>query len=360
MSQTTPLHKKHSEASAKMVDFNGWSMPINYGSQIAEHEYVRTGCGIFDVSHMTIIDFEGNEARNFLKILLANDVDKLINDCDGLYSAMLNESGGVIDDLIAYKMPFGYRLVVNCATRDVDLRWINGHSEKYDVLIKERPDLAMLAIQGPTSLNILEALSLPIQSLKNKNKLQGVVEDNFFAAKTGYTGESGFEVILPNEKAELLWTEALAGGAKPIGLGARDTLRLEAGMNLYGFEMDEKISPLECNMEWTVSLNDENRDFIGKEAFLNKRSLGDSHRLVGIILEERAILRAGQEVFLDESKQLKGIVTSGTYSPSLKKPIALARMPSTDKEICFTEVRGKVLEAKIGRPRFIKEGNYIF
>lgn len=360
MSQTTPLHKKHSEASAKMVDFNGWSMPINYGSQIAEHEYVRTGCGIFDVSHMTIIDFEGNEARNFLKILLANDVDKLINDCDGLYSAMLNESGGVIDDLIAYKMPFGYRLVVNCATRDVDLRWINGHSEKYDVLVKERPDLAMLAIQGPTSLNILEALSLPIQSLKNKNKLQGVVEDNFFAAKTGYTGENGFEVILPNEKAELLWTEALAGGAKPIGLGARDTLRLEAGMNLYGFEMDEKTSPLECNMEWTVSLNDENRDFIGKEAFLNKRSLGDSHRLVGIILEERAILRAGQEVFLDESKQLKGIVTSGTYSPSLKKPIALARMPSTDKGICFTEVRGKVLEAKIGRPRFIKEGNYIF
>ena len=343
-----------------MVDFNCWSMPINYRSQLAEHAQVRNGTGIFDVSHMTIIDFEGPDSISFLKKLLSNDIGKLINDGDGLYSAMLNNSGGIIDDLIAYKMPFGYRLVVNCGTRDSDLKWINKYSKDFDVMVSERQDLAMLAIQGPNSFELLKDLSFPIQALEEKKKLQGIVDGNIFAAKTGYTGENGFEIMLPNENAELFWTEALAGGAKPIGLGARDTLRLEAGMNLYGSEMNENISPLECNMEWTVSLEDEDRSFIGKEAFIEKKLSGKFDHLVGIILEERAILRSGQEIYFDQDKTEKGIVTSGTYSPSLKKPIALARVPVTNKKKCFTEIRGKVLEVKIGKPGFIKEGNYIF
>lgn len=361
MSQQTPLNKLHIQASAKMVDFHGWSMPINYGSQIAEHQSVRNNCGIFDVSHMTILDFEGNQARDFIRYMISNDVDKLKEDCDGLYSAMLNESGGVIDDLIAYKMPFGYRLVVNCATRGEDLKWIASHLKGFEVTMVERDDLSMLAIQGPRSEQVIALCSnLPTSDLKNKKRQQGAIEDETFIAKTGYTGELGFEVILSNEEAQGLWQEAVSAGAEPVGLGARDTLRLEAGMNLYGFEMDESISPLECNMEWTVCLEDNEREFIGKEAFLTKKDSNSALVLVGLLLEEKAIIRAGHEVYLDAERTIKGTVTSGTYSPTLKKSIALARVPKSNKEICYTEVRGKLLEARIGKPRFIKEGKFIF
>jgi aminomethyltransferase len=361
LSQQTPLHSLHVQASAKMVDFQGWSMPINYGSQIAEHESVRNGCGIFDVSHMTILDFEGTQARDFIRYILSNDIDSLKEDGDGLYSAMMNELGGVIDDLIAYKMSFGYRLVVNCATREEDLKWISSHSKEFEVTMAEREDLSMLAIQGPLSDQVISLCSnLPIALLKNKKRQQGVFQGDTFIAKTGYTGELGFEVILPDEEAKVLWQEAVSAGAKPVGLGARDTLRLEAGMNLYGFEMNESISPLECNMGWTVSLKDSERKFLGKEAFLAKKNSDDSLILVGLLLEERAIIRAGHEIYLDSKKTIKGVVTSGTYSPTLKKSIALARIPKLNKGICYTEVRGKLLEVKIGKPKFIKEGKFIF
>ena len=344
-----------------MVDFHGWSMPVHYGSQIAEHEHVRKSCGIFDVSHMTILDFEGLQVKDFVRHLLANDVDNLKEDYDGLYSAMMNQSGGIVDDLIAYKMPFGYRLVVNCANRKGDLEWISSQLKKYQVKMKERDDLSMLAIQGPQSKKvILNCPSLTLGTLNNKKKQQGVFEDDTFIAKTGYTGEFGFEVILPNNRAELVWEDVIDAGAKPVGLGARDTLRLEAGMNLYGFEMDQSISPLECNMEWTVSLKDKKRNFLGKEAFLAKKNTNNNLHLVGILLEERVIIRSGQDIFLDKEKSIKGVVTSGTYSPTLKKSIALARLPKLNKEICYTEVRGKLLEAKIGKPRFVKEGKNIF
>jgi aminomethyltransferase len=344
-----------------MVDFHGWAMPINYGSQIAEHQSVRDNCGIFDVSHMTILDFKGEQARDFIRYIISNDVDNLKEDCDGLYSAMLNESGGVIDDLIAYKMPFGYRLVVNCATRGEDLKWLSSHLNGFEVKMIERDDLSMLAIQGPRSEQVISLCSnLPISLLKNKKRQQGAVNGETFIAKTGYTGELGFEVILPNANAQDLWQEAVAAGAEPVGLGARDTLRLEAGMNLYGYEMDESISPLECNMGWAVSLEDSAREFLGKEAFLAKKDSNSNLVLVGLLLKERAIIRSGHEVYLDAEKTIKGIVTSGTYSPTLKQSIALARVPRTNKEICYTEVRGKLLEARIGKPRFIKEGKFIF
>ena len=344
-----------------MVDFHGWSMPINYGSQINEHNCVRENCGIFDVSHMTILDFEGEDVEQFVRTLIANDVKKLSETYEGLYSAMLNEDGGVIDDLIAYKLENGYRLVVNCATRGEDLRWISEKAKNYSVQMEERDDLSMVAIQGPKSAEVLANCPAPIvRELESKKKQQGVYGNDMFATKTGYTGENGFEVILPHTLAVGLWRNAIKAGAQPIGLGARDTLRLEAGMNLYGFEMDDSISPFECNMRWTVDFSDEERNFYGKDALGRILKDDKQYELVGVMLEERAILRQGQKVYCDGDKELEGVVTSGTYSPTLKKPIALARIPSIAAKCCLTEMRGKEVFAKIGSPRFIREGKEIF
>ena len=323
-----------------MVDFHGWSMPINYGSQINEHNCVRENCGIFDVSHMTILDFEGEDVEQFVRTLIANDVKKLSETYEGLYSAMLNDNGGVIDDLIAYKLENGYRLVVNCATRGEDLKWISEKAKNYSVQMEERDDLSMVAIQGPKSLEVLSNCPAPIvRELESKKKQQGVYGNDMFATKTGYTGENGFEVILPHALAVGLWRNAIKAGAQPIGLGARDTLRLEAGMNLYGFEMDDSISPFECNMAWTVDFSDEERKFYGKEALTGILKDDKQYELVGLMLEERAILRQGQKVYFDADKELEGVVTSGTYSPTLKKPIALARIPSISAKNCFTAVK---------------------
>jgi len=344
-----------------MVDFHGWSMPINYGSQINEHNSVRENCGIFDVSHMTILDFKGDDAETFVRKLISNDIKKLTEPYAGLYSAMVNEQGGVIDDLIAYKMENGYRLVVNCATRGEDLKWISSKSRNFKVEMTERDDLSMIAVQGPRSLDVLSACPAPIvRALESKKRQQGVYGNNMFATKTGYTGEIGFEVILPHEQAVNLWQNAIDAGAVPVGLGARDTLRLEAGMNLYGFEMDEFITPFECNMSWTVDFSDTDRDFYGKKALENILKEENYNELVGIMLDERTILRQGQKLWFNENKELYGIVTSGTYSPTLKKPIALARIPKADLKSCFTEVRDKKVFAKIGSPKFIKEGKEIF
>ena len=343
-----------------MVDFHGWSMPINYGSQIEEHHAVRKNCGIFDVSHMTILDFEGEDVELFIRKLIANDVKKLSEKYSGLYWAMLNDKGYVIDDLIAYRMDKGFRLVVNCATRGEDLKWISSKVKNYNVSMQERDDLSMVAVQGPGSVEVLKNFPAPIDVLKNKKRQQGIYKDNIFAAKTGYTGELGFEVILPNEQAVDLWIKAIAEGAEPIGLAARDTLRLEAGMNLYGFEMDETISPYECNMGWTVSMDDNDRDFFGKKSLIELKESNDLKELVGIITHEKAILRQGQKIHLEDENHARGIVTSGTYSPTLKKSIALVRLPKSDSKSCFAEIRGKKIEAIIGSPKFIKEGKLIF
>jgi aminomethyltransferase len=293
--------------------------------------------------------------------LISNDIKKLTEPYAGLYSAMLNEQGGVIDDLIAYKMENGYRLVVNCATRGEDLKWIASKSLNFKVEMTERDDLSMIAVQGPRSLDVLSACPAPIvRALESKKRQQGVYGNNMFATKTGYTGEIGFEVILPHEQAVNLWQNAIDAGAVPVGLGARDTLRLEAGMNLYGFEMDEFITPFECNMSWTVDFSDTDRDFYGKKALENILKEENYNELVGIMLDERTILRQGQKLWFNENKELYGIVTSGTYSPTLKKPIALARIPKADLKSCFTEVRDKKVFAKIGSPKFIKEGKEIF
>ena len=362
MTQKTALFDLHLAATAKMVDFYGWNMPLNYGSQLQEHVAVRNNCGAFDISHMTFLDLQGKNCKSFLRTLLANDISNLEDDGDGMYSAMLNESGGVIDDLIIYKMPFGYRLIVNCATRKKDIKWISNHIDDSSVVMLERKDISMLAIQGP-KYNEVISHCLPsslLTELENKNTFQGVLEGDLFVSKTGYTGELGVEVMLPSKNVEEIWNSVIKNGASPVGLGARDTLRLEAGLNLYGSEMDESISPLECNMQWTVSLNDVDRNFIGKESYLKKAKENQNLNLFGLVVEERAILRSKEIVYLEEDAAVSGTVTSGSYSPTLKKSIALVRMPSTNSKFCFAELRGKKIYAKIGIPRFVKEGRIIF
>ncbi len=361
MGQRTSLYQKHIDAGAKMVDFAGWDMPINYGSQIEEHKQVRTQAGIFDVSHMTVLDIRGNDAQAFLRYLLANDVIKLDAVGRALYSAMLNETGGVVDDLIVYRMSFGYRLVVNCASREKDLLWINSHSTGFTVIIEEQPQLAILAVHGPDSIQKVGSVlgtdrAETTAQLKN---FRGFESTDWFIARTGYTGEKGVELILPNEQAPELWDKLLAAGVKPVGLGARDTLRLEAGMNLYGQDMDESVSPLAANMEQTISWQPPHRDFVGRAAVnaqKKQQQAGKLPVLTGLVLEQRGVLREGQKVLCENGE---GLITSGGFSPTLKHSIALARIPP-DSGACQVDLRGTLTDVRIVKPNFVRFGKKVF
>ncbi|MDH3325708.1 MAG: glycine cleavage system aminomethyltransferase GcvT, partial [Gammaproteobacteria bacterium] len=311
----TPLYDCHVAMNGKIVDFSGWDMPIHYGSQLNEHHQVRRDAGMFDVSHMTILDITGPEAKSFLQTLFSNDVARLTVPGKALYSCMLNESGGVIDDLITYYMNDEYyRTVVNAATRDKDIKWITDQSHSFNVTIKERDDLAMIAAQGPNARKIAASL-LPdaIQSSSLELKpFFALAHDDYFIARTGYTGEDGFEIMLPSANAADLWNALNTAGVAPIGLGARDTLRLEAGMNLYGTDMDESISPLECGLAWTVAWEPADRNFIGRESIEAKKK-NNNVEFVGLVLESRGVIRNHQKVFIDGIEV--GEVTSGTFSP---------------------------------------------
>jgi len=351
----TPLYDAHIAAGARMVDFGGWEMPINYGSQLDEHHQVRQHAGMFDVSHMTVVDINGNRTREFLSTLLANDVARLKVPGKALYSCMLNRRGGVIDDLITYFMDEQwFRLVVNAATRDKDLAWLERQAERYDVTITEHPELAMIAVQGPEARARVLAL-LPENDAAVAGALtpfSAAVLGELFIARTGYTGEDGFEITLPAEEAEPFWNRLLQAGVAPCGLGARDTLRLEAGMNLYGQDMDEEQSPLESGLAWTVAMKDE-RPFIGRAALEDQMSDGLKHKLVGLVLEGRGVLRSHQQVF---TAQGEGETTSGGFSPSLQKAIAFARIPVEAEGSCEVEIRGKRIAARIVRPPFVRNG----
>ena len=353
----TILFNKHLEAGGKMVDFAGWEMPINYGSQVKEHNYVREEAGIFDVSHMVVLDFTGEEVKPFLRHLLANDVDKLKDEGKALYSGMLNTNGGVIDDLIIYYIRENiYRMVVNAATREKDILWILEQLKNYpEVDFTERNDLAMLAIQGPKAREKVVTLlageaSKQIAALK---PFFGVQIGDAFFARTGYTGEDGFEIMLPLEIAAGFWDRLLAMGVKPIGLGARDTLRLEAGMNLYGTDMDESISPLQAAMGWTIAWDPTDRDFVGRKALEEEKKNGSDMKLVGLVLQDKGVLRSHQKVITEYGN---GEITSGSFSPTLGVSIAFARIPSKATENCFVEVRGKQLAVKIVKPPFVRNG----
>jgi aminomethyltransferase len=356
MGKRTPLYDEHVRLGAKLVDFAGWDMPIHYGSQIEEHHAVRREAGMFDVSHMTVIDLEGAGSRDFLGYLLANDVDKLKQSGKALYSCMLNERGGVIDDLIVYFLHQDFfRLVVNSATRDKDLAWIERHAAPFDLRVRERPELAMIAVQGPAARDkVLPLLGEDAGLAQALKPFFGCFIGDWFVARTGYTGEDGFEIMLPQGEAALLWRRLVEAGVRPCGLGARDTLRLEAGMSLYGTDMDEEVTPLESGLGWTVAWEPAEREFIGRAPLQAQREAGVSRCLTGLVLLDKGVLRNHQKVVVDGDRE--GEITSGSFSPTLGGAIALARIPADAGEQVQVEIRGHRVPAKVVKPPFVRHG----
>jgi aminomethyltransferase len=354
----TPLYQAHIDAGGKMVDFGGWEMPLNYGSQIEEHHQVRNDAGMFDVSHMTVVDFKGLQAKVFLQTLIANDVDKLKTEGKALYSCMLNEKGGVVDDLIVYYLnDEDYRMVINAGTTEKDIAWINTQAEGFDVSVEPKFDLAMIAVQGPNArAKVFEAMPGVEDVCGELKPFNAASLGSLFIARTGYTGEDGFEIMLPEKSAEFTWKMLLEVGVKPCGLGARDTLRLEAGMSLYGSEINEEVSPLEAALTWTVDLSNENRRFVGRDALEALRDKGVKKTIVGLILEGKGVIRNHQKVLTSLGE---GKVTSGTFSPTMGKAIALASMPMGAVGSCEIEMRNKQVSAKIVKPPFVRDGKVL-
>ena len=357
MGSKTPLYDNHVEAGARIVDFGGWDMPLHYGSQKEEHHAVRRNAGVFDVSHMTVVDLSGERVRDFLQYLVANDVAKLKEYGKALYTCMLNPEGGVIDDLIIYFVAdTEYRLVVNAATREKDLAWIRKQAEAFSVHVVERAELAMIAVQGPKA----RELAAPCVDAEYRDSalalkpFNGMFAGDWFVARTGYTGEDGWEIVLPAAKAPGVWDRLLAAGVQPCGLGARDTLRLEAAMNLYGSDMDETISPLEAGLNWTVAWEPTDRDFIGRAAIEKQRESTDRRRFVGLLLEDKGVLRNHQKIVVDGVGE--GEITSGGFSPTIGRSIALARVPAGDYDQAQVEVRGKLLNVRIVKTPFVRNG----
>ncbi|HEV7139153.1 MAG TPA: glycine cleavage system aminomethyltransferase GcvT [Steroidobacteraceae bacterium] len=357
MTRHTPLFDLHQRLGARMVDFGGWDMPLQYGSQIAEHHAVRRGAGVFDVSHMCVVDLKGARVRPFLQRLLANDVGKLQVPGKALYGCMLNEKGGVIDDLIVYFLDESwFRAVVNAGTRDKDLAWMRQHAAGPGVEVLERTDLAMLAVQGPQARAKAASL-LSAAGAANALALApffGRGIDGWFVARTGYTGEDGFEIMLPGAQAPRVWRALNSAGVTSCGLGARDTLRLEAGMSLYGSDMDESTHPFESGLGWTVALEPRERAFIGREALEAVCARGPQRKLAGLLLEGRGVLRSHQKVLVPDAGE--GEITSGTFSPTLERSIALARVPAATGAIVQVDIRGKLHEARVVRPPFVRNG----
>ena len=360
MTKQTILNATHRAAGAKMVDFGGWDMPLNYGSQIEEHHAVRRDAGMFDVSHMTVVDLRGARCREFLRHLLANDIGKLKKSGKALYSCMLNERGGVIDDLITYFLTEDwFRVVVNAATRDKDLAWIAKQAAAFDVKVTERSELAMIAVQGPNArAKVLALLDAGDHGRVEKLVRFAAAEAHgpggmpLFVARTGYTGEDGFEIIVPEENAAALWNVLAAAGVHPAGLGARDTLRLEAGMNLYGQDMDEGITPWEAGLAWTVSL-DSGREFIGRAALEKQKAGGAPRELVGVVMDAKGVLRHGQRVVTGKGD---GEILSGIFSPTLGKAIAFARVPAGAREGLRVDIRGRELPLRVVKYPFVRDG----
>jgi len=358
MLKRTPLFDTHVAAGARLVDFGGWEMPVNYGSQIKEHEAVRTDAGMFDVSHMCPVDVNGADAKRFLRYLVANNVDKLTVAGKALYTAMLNEAGGCVDDLIIYFFADDrYRIVVNAGTAEKDLAWMeNVRAERgFHLTLTPRRDLAMIAVQGPNARSkfwhAAPESRAPTESL---GAFFAADLGNLFVARTGYTGEDGFEVMVPAEQAPALWRDLAQLGVAPCGLGARDTLRLEAGMNLYGQDMDESVSPLESGLGWTVDMSGE-REFIGRAALEAAKAAGHLRKLVGLKLLDKGVLRAHQAVTTAHGA---GEITSGTFSPTLQVSIALARVPGAVKpgELLNVDLRGRAAPVQVVKYPFVRHG----
>ena len=353
----TPLYDLHLQSNAKMVDFSGWGLPQSYGSQIKEHTCVREDVGIFDVSHMNVVDILGVDALSFMRYLLANDVKKL-TDGKALYSCMLNEQGGILDDLIVYRMnDQSFRLVLNAATRDKDLAWIEQQSKSFEVTIVQQTELAMMAIQGPNAeLTLCRLLDSDLsQTITALEPFQCVQDAHMMIARSGYTGEDGFELILPFEDIKAFWEACLAADVSPIGLGARDTLRLEAGMHLYGTDMDESKSPFDVGLSWTVAM-DQDHDFIGRKALVEQKEKGLAYQWLGLILPIKGVLRGGMEVRCQTSGET-GHITSGSFSPVLGHSIGLIGLPvAAKKDALQVKMRNQWVDVQATQPRFVRNG----
>jgi len=354
----TPLYQAHVDAGGKMVDFGGWEMPLNYGSQIQEHNIVREDAGMFDVSHMSVVDFKGIDAKAFLRVLIANDIAKLKDKGKALYSCMLNDKGGVVDDLIVYYIDDEYyRMVINAGTTEKDIAWINSQVGEFNVEVDPKLDLAMIAVQGPNAREKVYDAIPGVEDIAGELKpFNAASLGELFVARTGYTGEDGFEIMLPEKSAEFTWKMLIDAQVTPCGLGARDTLRLEAGMSLYGSEMNEETSPLEAALTWTVDLNDNNRDFVGRKALEKLRDDGVKKTIVGLVLEGKGVIRNHQRVVTSLGD---GEITSGTFSPTMSKAIALASVPMGTTGSCEIEMRNKLLSAKIVKPPFVRNGKVL-
>lgn len=352
----TVLNQAHRDMGARMVPFGGWDMPVHYGSQIEEHHAVRKDAGMFDVCHMTVVDLRGERTREFLSYLLANDVAKLQTPGKALYSCMLKEDGGVIDDLITYFMADDwFRLVVNAGTTEKDIAWMQQQAPAFDVAVEPRFDLGMIAVQGPNARE--KAMSLMSDELAGAaaelKPFNAATDGHWFVGRTGYTGEDGFEIVVPESETDALWRKLADAGVRPCGLGARDTLRLEAAMNLYGNDMDEEISPLEAGLNWTVAMKDE-RQFIGREALAAQKNAGGLRRFIALVLEGKGVLRGHQKLFAGEREV--GEITSGGFSPSLERSIALARVADDAGDELQVDIRGRKLPLKVVKAPFVRNG----
>lgn len=360
MTRKTALHNSHQNANAQLVDFAGWDMPMHYGSQIQEHHYVRQDAGMFDVSHMGVLDVNGAGARDFLRYCLANDVAKLKTPGRALYTCLLNDQAGIIDDLIVYYLADEhYRIVLNASRRDVDVSWLQQHASNFDVDLHLHDDLAIIAVQGPNAVSkVINVLGTEWQAVADLKPFSTLIQRDMQIARTGYTGEDGVEMIVPAVRAPALWQQLEQAGVKPCGLGARDTLRLEAGMNLYGLDMDENCTPLNSNLTWTVALQDATRDFIGKAALLATQAQGVDEQLVGLVMLERGVLRNHQAVFA--AGQQVGEITSGSFSPSLNQAIAFARLKTPISAELYVERRGKAVPVKKVKAPFVRFGEKVY
>ena len=340
-----------------MVDFFGWQMPLHYGSQIEEHHSVRQAAGMFDVSHMLPVDFNGEDSQRFLQLMLASDVEKKLNQNGrATYTVMLNENGGIIDDLIVYRLADKtYRAIFNAGTATADLDLIQSKAvSQFSVDISPRHDLNILAIQGPDALTKSSNVfgTTPPEELK---PFRCIESNGFFVGRTGYTGEDGIEVLCGTEQAKLLWESLHDMGVRPCGLGARDTLRLEAGLNLNGQDMNPDISPLASALGWVVDWDPEERQFIGRQALTQERTRGLRRRLTGVVLKG-GIMRSGQEVLTDSGS---GVITSGSYSPTLGYSVALARVPAAATGTCKVVIRNREIEGRLVRPPFVRKGEKV-
>ncbi len=360
MGNKTALYASHAKAGAKLVDFGGWDMPLHFGSQLDEHHIVRRSAGVFDVSHMTVVDINGADAEAWLRYLLANDIAKLERPGRGIYSCMLNENGGVVDDLIAYRRDGGeYRLVMNAGTRDKDLAWLAKTSHNFNVHFREQTAAAMLAVQGPSARRIAgDTLPKDLRSRAEKLEPFAFCESGgLFVARTGYTGEDGWELIFADPKeAVTFWLQLLDAGIAACGLGARDTLRLEAGLALYGQDLDEETSPLVSGLSWTVAFEPTQREFIGRGALEAERERGPGRQFVGLLLEDRGIMRSGQRVVTQSGD---GVITSGGFGPTLDRSLALARVPLKIGEHCSVDIRNRLRQARVVKPRFVRHGSVL-